>query len=380
MISKLILRSTLSLLAFLVINSVHAEQGVTDTEIKIGMSTPLTGPVGAYGKEMRDAINNHFNLVNADGGIYGRKLKLVTLDDGYETERTVENTKKLIHDEKVFGLVGYYGSSPTTAAMQVFSAAKIPLVGSVSGAGSLRDPVNPYMFNVRASYKDETRAIVDLLVTMGLKRIGVFYQNDGFGKSGLDGVTEALKKYNLAPEVVGSVERNSMEVGPAIAKMAQTRPQAVIMVTLYKTTAEFVRKMKKAELNPVYMSLSPISADLLEAELGEDARGIGISQVMPYPWNSILPVNKEIKRAAELNNKLFKASYYGSEGYLNAKILVYALKKAGKNLTVEKFVGALNEMHNVDMGGFFVNYSPANHNSSNFIELTVIGLKGQILR
>lgn len=380
MLIKLILRATLSLLAFLVTNSGHAEQGVTDSEIKIGMSTPLTGPVGAYGKEMRDAINNHFNLVNADGGIYGRKLKLVTLDDGYETERTVENTKKLINDEKVFGLVGYYGSSPTTAAMQVFSAAKIPLVGSVSGAGSLRDPVNPYMFNVRASYKDETRTIVDLLVTMGLKRIGVFYQNDGFGKSGLDGVTEALKKYNLAPEVVGSVERNSMEVGPAIAKMAQTRPQAVIMVTLYKTTAEFVRKMKKAELNPVYMSLSPISADLLEAELGEDARGIGISQVMPYPWNSILPVNKEIKRAAELNNKLFKASYYGSEGYLNAKIFVYGLKKAGKNLTVEKFVGALNDMHNVDMGGFLVNYSPTNHNSSNFIELTVIGIKGQILR
>lgn len=380
MFLKFVFRATLLLLAFLGINSVHAEQGVTDSEIKIGMSTPLTGPVGAYGMELRDAVINYFNLINADGGVYGRRLKLVALDDGYETEKTVANTKKLINEEKVFGLVGYYGSSPTTSAMQVFSAAKIPLVGSVSGAASLRDPVNPYMFNVRASYKDETRTIVDLLVTMGLKRIGVFYQNDGFGKSGLDGVSEALKKHNLVPEVVGSVDRNSMDVGPAVTKMVQIRPQAVIMVTLYKTTAEFVRKMKKAELNPVYMALSPVGADLLEKELGEDARGIGISQVMPYPWNSILSVNKENKRAAELNNKTFKASYYGSEGFMNAKVFVWGLKKAGKNLTVEKFVNALNEMHNVDMGGFMINFSPTNHNSSNFIELTVIGTKGQILR
>lgn len=380
MLIKLILRVTLSLLAILGMNSVHAVQGVTDSEIKIGMSTPLTGPVGAYGKEMQDAIINYFNLINADGGIYGRKLKLVTLDDGYETEKTVANTKKLINEEKVFGLIGYYGSSPTTAAMQVFSAAKIPLVGTVSGAGSLRDPVNPYMFNIRASYKDETRAIVDLLVTMGLKRIGVFYQNDGFGKSGLDGVTEALKKYNLAPEAVGSVERNSMDIEPAVAKMAQVRPQAVIMVTLYKPTAEFVRKMKKAELNPVYMALSPVAADVLEKELGEDARGIGISQVMPYPWNGILPFNKELKRAAELNNKPFKESYYGSEGFMDAKVFAYGLKKSGKNLTVEGFTNALNEMRKVDMGGFMIDFSPANHNGSNFIELTVIGINGQIIR
>ena len=241
-----------------------AEPGITASTITLGMSAPFTGPNGAYGIDMRQTIDAYFDQINKAGGINGRKLELIALDDGYETERTVANTQTLIKDKNVFALLAYYGSSPTTEAMNtVFGPAGVPLVGTISGAASLREPLssNPnsrYMFNVRASYADETQVIVDQMVSLGLKNIAVFYQNDGFGKSGLDGVVAALKKHKLAPSAVGTVERNSLEVTKAVDTIAKVTPQAVVMVTLYKPTAAFVKAMKKIGQNPMLMTLSPI--------------------------------------------------------------------------------------------------------------------------
>ena len=203
-----------------------AEPGVTDNSITLGMSSPFSGPNGAYGIDMRQVIDSYFDQVNKGGGVHGRKISLIALDDGYETDRTVANTKTLIIDKNVFALLAFYGSSPTTEAMnKVFGPARVPLVGTISGAGTLREPIsqNPnsrYMFNVRASYADETEAIVNELVSTGLKNIAVFYQNDGFGKSGLEGVTTALKKHNLVPSVAATVERNSVEVASAVDAIA----------------------------------------------------------------------------------------------------------------------------------------------------------------
>lgn len=357
----------------------HAEIGVTDSTITLGMSAPFSGPNGAYGIEMREAIQAYLQQINAGGGIHDRKLELVALDDGYETDRTVANTNKLLLDHKVFSLVGYYGSSPTTAAMPVFTAARTPLVGTISGADSLRNPVNRYMFHVRASYADETEAIVNQLVSVGLKNIAVFYQNDGFGKSGLNGVTAAMKKFNMTPSAVGTVERNSLDVAAAVEAIAKVRPQAVVMVSLYRPSAEFVRQIKKAGLYPQFTTLSPVGADLLAAELGGEARGIGISQVMPYPWNDTLPVVKDYKRLMDAQVKKQALSYYGIEGYITARVLVEALKKAGKDLTRDKFINALDGMREFDLGGYRINHTPANHNGSKFVDLTVIGNGGRVL-
>ena len=261
-----------------------AEPGVTDSSITIGMSSPMTGPNGAYGVDMRQTIEAYFAQVNKVGGVNGRKLSLVALDDGYETERTVANTKSLINEKNAFALLAFYGSSPTTEAMNtVFGPAKVPLVGTISGAGTLRESIgtNPnsrYMFNVRASYADETEAIVNQLVSLGLKNIAVFYQNDGFGKSGLEGVTAALKKHNMAPSAVGTVERNSIDVAKAVEAISKTTPQAVVMVTLYKPTAAFVKAMKKIGQNPMLTTLSPVGAEQMVQELGADARGIWRSE------------------------------------------------------------------------------------------------------
>lgn len=360
-----------------------AEPGVTDSSITLGMSAPLSGPNGAYGVEMREVINAYFAQVNKNGGVNGRKLVLEALDDGYETDRTVANTRTLINDKQAFALLGYYGSSPTTQAMNdVFGPAKVPLVGTISGADSLRrppgaNPNNRYMFNVRASYANETDVIVSQLVSLGLKNIAVFYQNDGYGRSGLDGVTAALKKFDLAPSAVGTVERNSLDVDLAVQNISKVTPQAVVMITLYKPTAAFVRHMKKNGQNPMFMTVSPVGAEQLVAELGDEARGIGISQVMPYPWNDTTPAVRDYQRLLGRNGKY---SYYGVEGYITAKLMVEALRRAGRDLTREKLVTTLEAMNNLDLGGYRVTYGPDSRNGSRFVELTVIGSGGKILR
>ncbi|MBI2306463.1 MAG: ABC transporter substrate-binding protein [Rhodocyclales bacterium] len=365
--------------------AIAAEVGVTDTTVTIGMSSPFSGPNGAYGLEMKEAISAYFEHLNKTGGVNGRRLELVALDDGYETERTVENSKKLIEEHRVFALLQYYGSSPTTQAMNdVFGPARVPLVGTISGAGTIRqspreNPNNRYMFNIRASYADETDAIVSQLVSLGLKNIAVFYQNDGFGLSGLEGVTAALKKHNVTPSAVGTVERNSLDVDTAVRAIAKVAPQAVVMVTLFKPTAAFVKAMRKVGQNPQFMTLSPVGADLLAKELGNDARGIGISQVMPYPFNDTTPVVREYQRLLQAK-KNTNYSYYGIEGYVTAKVLVEAIRKSGKDLTREKLVQTLEGMSSVDIGGYRVNFTPNERSGSKYVDLTVIGSGGRVLR
>jgi len=360
-----------------------ADPGLTDTAITIGMSAPLSGPNGAYGLDMRQTIQAYFEQLNKAGGVNGRKLELVALDDGYETERTVANTKTLLQDNKAFALLAYYGSSPTTEALNtVIGPAKVPLVGTISGASSLREPIsaNPnsrYMFNARASYGDETETIVEQLVSLGIKRIAVLYQNDGFGKSGLDGVSAALRKHSLEPIAAGSVERNSLDVAKAVESISKASPQAVVMVTLYKPTAAFVKAMKKIGQNPMFMTLSPVGTEQLVQELGPEARGIGISQVVPYPWNDVTPVVREYQK---LVSKPGSYSYYGMEGYLMARTLVEGLKRAGRDVSREKLVSALESMNNVDFGGYRVNYSATARQGSRFVELTVVGPGGKILK
>lgn len=364
----------LSLLATI---ALAASPGVTDSAVSIGMSAPFTGPNGAYGVAMREAIAAYFARLNKAGGINGRKLELVSLDDGYEVERTVANTKSLINEKKVFALVSYYGSSATAAAMEIFSAEKMPLVGTISGADALRTPPNRYMFNVRASYANETEAIVRQLTSLGVNRIAVFYQNDGFGKSGLDGVTASLKKSNLTPVAVASVERNSLEVAPAVQAIAKANPQAVVMVTLYKPTAEFVRQMRKQGQQPQFMTLSPVGADALAKELGDEARGIGISQVMPYPWDTTVTMVGEYQA---LLGKAGENAYYGLEGLAMAKVLVEGLRRSGRDLTRDKLVSSLESLNDFDLGGYRVGFGPANRSGSRFVDLTVIGAGGNVLR
>ncbi|MFV0665871.1 ABC transporter substrate-binding protein [Denitromonas sp.] len=376
--ARLVLATSALLAAFA--GSAQAEPGITTEAIHLGMSSPFSGPNGDYGIAMRTGVLAAFDEVNASGGIGGRKLTLTALDDGYETERAVANTRALIDTHQVFALLAFYGSSPTTAAMNVFSHAGVPLVGTISGADALRTPVNRHMFNLRASYADETTAIVKHLVALGITRIAVFYQDDGFGQSGLAGVTTQLKAQKLAPVATGTVPRNSVEVGPAVAKIAKAAPQAVIMVTLVKPTAAFVSAMRAAGQTPQFVTLSPVGANLLIKEMGESgAHGLGISQVMPYPWNDGLPLIRRYRQALAARDKHTEPDYYSLEGYVAARVMIEALKRIGGPPTREKLITAL-EQAPFDLGGYRLAFTPNDHGGAHYVDLTIIGRNGRILR
>src|SRR5512146_302620 len=211
----MMVRAFVSAIALLFAGSALA-QGVTESEVVLGQSAAMTGPAGQLGKDMRTGAMLYFDHVNAHGGVNGRRIVLKTLDDGYEPPRAVANTRKLIDEDKVFALFGYVGTPTSMAALPVFTQAKVPFVGAFTGAEGLRNPVNPYVFNVRASYFDETEAIVRHLTAMSIDRIAIFYQNDAYGQAGLAGVERAMKKRNLQLVARATVERNTVDVAKAV--------------------------------------------------------------------------------------------------------------------------------------------------------------------
>ncbi len=357
---------------------VAGAQGVTDSQVVLGQSVALTGPAQQLGIDMRFGANLYFNQVNAHGGVNGRRIVLKTLDDGYEANRAAENTKKLINDEKVFALFGYVGTPTSAASLPIFTEARVPFVGPFTGAELLRNPVNPYIFNVRASYFDETEAIVQHLTAMSVNRIAVFYQNDAYGQAGLAGVERALKKRGLEVVAKGTVERNTVEVKKAIDEIRKANPQAVVMISAYKSCAAFIRDMKKAGSNPTFWNVSFVGSKALAKELGPDGRGVQISQVMPFPWDSSVPVVKEYQKL--LVAEKAEPGFGSLEGFVAAKVMVEGLRRAGKSLTRESFVKAMETMGDYDAGGFKVSFGPGRHSGSQYVDLTIISRDQKFVR
>jgi branched-chain amino acid transport system substrate-binding protein len=374
------LRSAVSALLLLAAACVHAETGVTANTIVVGQSAAMSGPAKELGLDMRMGIQAYFDQVNKSGGVFGRKLVLKSLDDGYEATRAAANTKALITQEGAFALLGYVGTPTSEAAKPIFTEGRVPFVGAFTGAELLRAPFNRYIFNVRASYYDETETIVNLLAHLGFTRIAVFYQNDSYGKAGLTGVERAMAKRNMKVTATGTVERNTTDVAVAVKEIAKSDPQAVVMISAYKSCAAFITAMKKANSNPQFMNVSFVGSKALATELGESGRGVGISQVVPFPWNAGMPVVKDYQKhfTAHAGNDNFNFS--SLEGYIAAKVFVEGLRRAGAQPTREGFVAALETLRDYDLGGFIVTYTPADHNGSKFVELTVISRDGKFLR
>ncbi|HEY7902301.1 MAG TPA: ABC transporter substrate-binding protein [Casimicrobiaceae bacterium] len=364
----------------LIASSAHAESGVTATTIVLGQSAALTGPAMELGTEMRAGALLYFDFVNQRGGINGRTIELHTLDDGYEPDRAVANTKRFVDKDEAFALFGYVGTPTTLASMPVFTQGRVPLLGPFTGAEAFRKPLNRYIFNVRASYFQETEDLVELLTKLNLTRIAVFYQNDAYGKAGLEGVDRAMKKRKLEIAATGTVERNSSDVAAAVAAIGKSNPQAVIQISAYKSCAAFIKAMKSAGVFPQYMNVSFVGARALAQELGKDGRGVGISQVVPFPWNAGMPVVRDYQKLFLAKNGKEAYSFTSLEGFIAAKVMVEGLRRAGRDLTRERLVTALESMNDYDVGGFSVTYSPSDHTGSRFVELTAIGKDGVFVR
>lgn len=374
-----LLRRLVCLASLLFWFGAHAEPGVSDHALLIGQSAALTGPAQELGIEMRLGAQLYFDQVNASGGVHGRKITLLTLDDGYEPERAAANTRRLIHEDKVLALFGYVGTPTSQAALPIFTDAKVPFIGAFTGAQLLREPFNRYIFNVRASYFEETERIVEQLTTIAVNRIAVFYQNDAYGKAGLAGVEKALARRGLTPLVTSTVERNSVDVTAAVKAIDVPKPDAVIMITAYTSAAAFVKAMKHAGSTTQFHNVSFVGSKPLAKALGEEGTGVAIAQVVPFPWSGTLAVTREYQAEMKKNNHA-DLSFTSLEGYIAARVLVEGLKRAGRDLNREKLISGLESLANTDIGGFSLNYSPTRHNGSSLVDLTIIGKNGRFFR
>jgi ABC-type branched-subunit amino acid transport system substrate-binding protein len=319
------------------------------------------------------------DYVNERGGVYGRKIELVSEDDRYEPSVAPAASKKLIEEHRVFALLGYVGTPTGVQHLPVVTQAKVPLVGMFTGAEALRVPLNRYVFHVRASYYDETEAIVEQVVSTGGRRIAVFYQDDAYGQAGLKGVEIAMTRRNMKIAALGTVERNTVKVEGAVKSIHAAKPDAVVMISAYTSCAEFIRQMKRAGSAATFYNVSFVGSKALADELGKDGVGVAISQVVPFPWGTAVPVVKEYQNLAK---KVGFTDYNFSalEGFLTAKVMVEGLRRAGRNPTREGLVEALEKMSDVDLGGFFIGYSPKNRAGSKFVDLTIISRDGKFLR
>lgn len=372
-----LLAAALSLTAGLA--GAQAQPGVTDTEIRIGQFAALTGPAAELGKRAQAGIRAHFAGINAAGGINGRQLKLVSRDDGFEPDKSAVAVKALIDDDKVFALIGSVGTTTTLAAIPAINAANIPLIGPITGAQALREPFNRNLFHVRASYFDETEKLVQHLSTLGVKKIAIFYQNDSYGKAGLEGVMRALTKRNMKPVASVTVERNSVDVGPALAEILKTQPEAVIQISAYTSCAALIKQARAKSFGGMFLNVSFVGSTALATELGDVGVGVKISQVVPFPFSPTSAIVREYQqRMTEAGEKTF--GFGSMEGFLAARVLTEGLRKAGRGLSRDALVNALQSMRDYDMGGFSVSYSAKDHDGSNYTDLTLIGKGGRFIR
>ena len=350
-----------------------------DRRIVLGQSAPLTGPAAQLGIQFQAGAKLAFERANARGGVNGRSIELRTMDDGYEPARCQANTQALLNED-VTALFGYIGTPTSLAALPLATAAKTPFVAPFTGAQALRDPFNRHAFHLRASYYDETARIVNQLAQVGMKRVAVFHQNDSYGQAGLDGVTRALKALQLEPVAIATVERNSTDVAAAVTKILPNRPEAVVQISAYKSCAAFVRAARKAGYGGQFYNVSFVGTQALADELGPDARGVVVSQVMPYPFAPLTALTNEFLAAAAAASPKVQPNYSSIEGYAAARVMLEGLRRAGAAPTRDSLIAGLEALQNFDLGGFFVDFGPRKHVGSSFVDLTILDGNGNVRR
>lgn len=346
--------------------------------IVLGQSAALTGAAAQLGIQFQQGAKLWFDQFNAQGGVAGRLIDMRTLDDGYETDRCVANTRKFL-EEDVFAMFGYIGTPTSQAALPLVNKAQIPFIAPFTGAKILRDPAQKNVFHLRASYNDEIEVIVRQLTNLGLQKIAVFYQNDAYGQSGLEGVTQALAARNLAPVGHATVERNSQNVDAAVKSLLATAPDAIIQVSVYKSCAAFIRTARKAGYGGTFYNLSGVGTQALVDELGKDGAGVVVTQVVPSPYSATRPITREFVDAVKKTGGTVQANFSSIEGYLAAKLVTEGLKRAGgKVVTREGMIAGIEAIGHQSFGGFDVNVTPKTHVASQFVELSMLTGDGRV--
>jgi ABC-type branched-subunit amino acid transport system substrate-binding protein len=357
----------------------HAEPGVFDDRIVFGQSAAFGGPAAALGLGMREGILAAFKEANAAGGVNGRKLELVSYDDGYEPDRAIANTERLIDKDGVFALVGEVGTPTSNAAQPIATQAGAPFIGPLTGAAFLRNSALGNVINVRGSYDQETETwIAHLTIDLGISRIAILYQDDSFGRAGLSGVVKAMEKRGMKPVAEATYERNTTAVKMALLTIRQADPQAVVMIGAYKPCAEFIKLAHLLKMNPVFVNISFVDANALAKELGEDGKGVVVTQVVPFPGDTSLPIVARYQKALKAANPDAKIGFVSLEGYIVGRLVVEALGKVKGPVTRAALLSAIKETGTFDLGGVTLAYGPNDNQGMHQVFLTVIQADGSI--
>jgi len=347
--------------------------GVSDRKIRIGQSCALTGPAQTLGKGMRDGALAYFRQVNATGGINGRKIRLITLDDGHASNASIVNTKRLIEDEKIFLLFGYVGAAPSRAALEIAQENEIPFFGSMSGAAFLRDPVSRYMFNLRASDSREIEALIQKPIEeRGAGKIAVFYEDSDVGQAGLKIMRESLQQHGQELVATANYAANTQAVEPAGQELLAVQPDTVLLLGAAAPCAKLIIMMRNWGSDAVFAATSAVGSDALGLELSNKGLGIAISQVVPFPYDRRIPLVAEYQRLTGEFVEGAETGYPGMEGFLAAKALCAILRNLENPITRDSFIKAAEGQRGTELGGINITFSPDNHQGVNDVFFTQV--------
>ncbi|UVO38722.1 ABC transporter substrate-binding protein [Bradyrhizobium arachidis] len=373
--TRLVLTSVL--LAAIAFAARAGEVGVSDDAILFGQAAALEGPSSALGQRLRYGIVAAFTEINAKGGIHGRKLQLISRDDGYDPDRSVAQTLRLIDDDKVFALIGAVGTPTAMATIPITSARDIPFIGPFSGAKFLRDLELANVVNIRASYGAETETLIKHLVEdRHFTRIGIFYQDDSFGRDGLTGVKNALARRGLELAAEGTFERNTRAVGAAWRTIKRAEPEAIVMVGTYGPSAEFIKLAHRSGVYPTFANISFVGATALAKELGPDGEGVVVAQVVPFPWDRSIRLVADYQTAQSAFDPTLAPDFVSLEGYLSGRLAAAALEKTGPDPTRAGLLRTINEVGRFDISGSIVTVGVRAMETPPKVFLTVIRKDG----
>lgn len=355
------------------------QEGEEAAELLFGQSAAFSGPAQELGRDMRLGIEAAFAEANAKGGVRGLRLALRSLDDAYEPERAIDNTRALVHDG-VFAMIGAVGTPTSLAAVPVAAAAGVPYVAPFTGAAFLRQVPGSgdNVVNLRASYDDETEAMVaHLLGDLAIKRIAVMYQDDSFGRAGHSGVIKAMQRRSMAPVAVGVYPRNTTAVKTALLDVEAGKPGAVILVGAYKPVATMIAWARHIGFSPVFMTISFVGSNALARELGTTGAGVFVTQVVPFPKGDQPPVVAAYTRALGEHAPDATPGFVSLEGYLAGRLAIAAAERCPAQPDRECFMAALRHGDAIDLDGFALAFGEADNQGSDEVFLTVIDSTGR---
>jgi ABC-type branched-subunit amino acid transport system substrate-binding protein len=353
------------------------EVGVTADTIVFGQVAALEGPSAALGQGMRQGIQIAFTEINAKGGVNGRKLRLISRNDGYDPDRSVVETVKLIYEDKVFALMGAVGTPTSIATAPIAASNDVPFIGPASGAEFLSASEFQNIVNIRPRYSVEAETwIKHLTEDLHLNRIGIFYQDDSFGRDALAGVKAALDRRGLELAAEGTYERNTRAVGAAFRVIKRAEPEAVILIGTYGPCAEFIKLAHRSGINPIFVAVSFVGANALAKELGREGSGVIVSQIVPFPWDTRMKLVSEYQAAQKAMDSSLTPDFTSLEGYLAGRLVGRALGMAGPDPTRADLLRIINETGQFDIGGHIIAFGEARRAHPPPVSLTVIQADG----